>query len=119
MSNIVHLISFLISWYLKRLLYSFLLLITYVIHSSINKTNDYYLFSPLKISQPEAALRLLGKATTAPSRKVDYYDRSEPVQARLHKSLRLWSLYTDLEESFGTFETTKVNTDYFFIIQII
>ncbi|RTG83765.1 pre-mRNA-splicing factor SYF1 [Schistosoma bovis] len=80
-------------------------------HDSINHTNNYYLFSPLKISQPEAALRLLGKATTAPSRKVDYYDRSEPVQARLHKSLRLWSLYTDLEESFGTFETTKAAYD--------
>lgn len=43
-----------------------------------------------------------------PPRKVDYYDRSESVQNRLHKSLRLWLLYTDLEESFGTFETTKV-----------
>ncbi|CAH8599346.1 unnamed protein product [Schistosoma bovis] len=65
----------------------------------------------MRHDQPEAALRLLGKATTAPSRKVDYYDRSEPVQARLHKSLRLWSLYTDLEESFGTFETTKAAYD--------
>ncbi|KAH8857523.1 Pre-mRNA-splicing factor SYF1 [Schistosoma japonicum] len=65
----------------------------------------------IRNDQPETALRLLGKATTAPSRKVDYYDRSEPVQARLHKSLRLWSLYTDLEESFGTFETTKAAYD--------
>lgn len=60
-------------------------------------------------SRPEDALKLLGKATAAPPRKVDYYDRSEPVQARLHKSLKLWTLYTDLEESLGTFETTKVS----------
>jgi pre-mRNA-splicing factor SYF1 len=30
-----------------------------------------------------------------------------PVQARLFKSLKLWSFYVDLEESIGTVETTK------------
>ncbi|THD26152.1 Pre mRNA splicing factor SYF1 [Fasciola hepatica] len=65
----------------------------------------------LRHDRPEEALRLLGKATAAPPRKVDYYDRSEPVQARLHKSLKLWTLYTDLEESLGTFETTKAAYD--------
>nr|CDS26519.1 pre mRNA splicing factor SYF1 [Hymenolepis microstoma] len=60
----------------------------------------------------ETALKLLAKAVTpAASHKVDYYDRSEPVQNRLHKSLRLWTLYTDLEESFGTFQTTKAAYD--------
>jgi pre-mRNA-splicing factor SYF1 len=29
------------------------------------------------------------------------------VQARLFKSLKLWSFYVDLEESIGTVETTK------------
>ena len=29
------------------------------------------------------------------------------VQARLFKSLKLWSFYIDLEESIGTVETTK------------
>ena len=33
------------------------------------------------------------------------------VQVRLHKSLKIWSLYADLEESFGTFKTTKAVYD--------
>ena len=34
-----------------------------------------------------------------------------PVQARLFKSLKLWSFYVDLEESIGTVETTKAVYD--------
>lgn len=34
-------------------------------------------------------------------------DGNEPVQMRLHKSLRLWTFYVDLEESLGTLESTK------------
>ncbi len=30
-----------------------------------------------------------------------------PVQYRVYKSLKLWSLYADLEESIGTFESAK------------
>ena len=30
---------------------------------------------------------------------------------RLHKSLKVWSLYADLEESFGTFKSTKAVYD--------
>ena len=30
---------------------------------------------------------------------------------RLHKSLKIWSLYADLEESFGTFKSTKAVYD--------
>lgn len=60
----------------------------------------------------ESALQLLARAVTpTTSHKVDYYDRSEPVQNRLHKSLHLWTMYTDLEESFGTFQTTKAAYD--------
>jgi len=33
------------------------------------------------------------------------------VQARLFKSLKLWSFYVDLEESIGTVETTKAVYD--------
>ncbi|VDO08403.1 unnamed protein product [Rodentolepis nana] len=66
----------------------------------------------IRHGEVEAALTLLAKAVTpAASHKVDYYDRTEPVQNRLHKSLRLWTLYTDLEESFGTFQTTKAAYD--------
>lgn len=34
-------------------------------------------------------------------------DGSEPVQMKLHKSLRLWAFYVDLEESLGTLESTR------------
>ena len=34
-------------------------------------------------------------------------DSELPVQLRVHKSLKLWSLYADLEESLGTFASTK------------
>lgn len=34
-------------------------------------------------------------------------DTTIPVQQRLYKSLKLWSLYVDLEESLGTLESTK------------
>lgn len=49
------------------------------------------------------------KATTLPSRKVAYFDESESVQMRLHKSLKLWSMYADLEESFGTFKVRIIS----------
>ncbi|KAL7054150.1 hypothetical protein AAHC03_026510 [Spirometra sp. Aus1] len=66
----------------------------------------------MRAGSPETALQLLARAVTpTATHKVDYYDRSEPVQNRLHKSLRLWTLYTDLEESFGTFQTTKAAYD--------
>ncbi|KAF6214821.1 hypothetical protein GE061_009564, partial [Apolygus lucorum] len=59
----------------------------------------------------EEALRLLQRATVMPSRKVDYHDDTETVQMRLYKSLKLWSMYADLEESFGTFKSCKAVYD--------
>ncbi|NXN97695.1 SYF1 factor, partial [Rhinopomastus cyanomelas] len=55
----------------------------------------------------EAALRVLRKATALPPRRADYFDSQEPVQHRLYKSLRVWSMLADLEESLGTFQSTK------------
>lgn len=55
----------------------------------------------------QKALDLMYRATAIPKNKVSYTDESETVQARLHKSLKLWSMYADLEESFGTFKTCK------------
>ncbi|XP_008547181.2 pre-mRNA-splicing factor syf1 homolog [Microplitis demolitor] len=57
------------------------------------------------------ALKLMHRATAMPSRKVGYYDESETVQMRLYKSLKVWSMYADLEESFGTFKTCKAVYD--------
>uniref|UniRef100_A0A0K2TS77 Uncharacterized protein n=2 Tax=Lepeophtheirus salmonis TaxID=72036 RepID=A0A0K2TS77_LEPSM len=57
------------------------------------------------------ALGLVRKAVSPPKRRVSYHDTSETVQARLHKSLKVWSLYADLEESFGSFQSTKAVYD--------
>lgn len=46
----------------------------------------------------------LQKATAVPARKAEYFDASEPVQNRLYKSLKVWSMLADLEESLGTFK---------------
>ncbi|PKA56207.1 hypothetical protein AXF42_Ash011136 [Apostasia shenzhenica] len=58
----------------------------------------------------QAALELMRRATAEPSVEVKRrvaVDGNEPVQMRLHKSLRLWSFYVDLEESLGTMESTR------------
>ena len=34
-------------------------------------------------------------------------DGNEPVQMKLHKSLRLWTFYVDLEESLGNLKSTR------------
>lgn len=57
------------------------------------------------------AMRLMRQATSIPSRKVAYHDDTETVQIRLHKSLKLWSLYLDMEESFGTVKSTMACYD--------
>ncbi|KAF7997599.1 hypothetical protein HCN44_006170 [Aphidius gifuensis] len=57
------------------------------------------------------ALKLMHRATAMPSRKVAYHDDAETVQMRLYKSLKVWSMYADLEESFGTFQTCKAVYD--------
>merc|ERR1719516_343694 len=59
----------------------------------------------------QESLKLLQRATAPPPRKVSYHDQAETVQMRLHKSLKVWSLYADLEESFGTFKSTKAVYD--------
>ncbi|KAF0988433.1 hypothetical protein HZS_8131 [Henneguya salminicola] len=63
----------------------------------------------LRNSNYKEALRVVRRATSVPPRKihVDFHDEKDNVQARVHKSIKLWSLYVDLEESFGNFETSK------------
>ncbi|KAL6206953.1 hypothetical protein ACLB2K_024198 [Fragaria x ananassa] len=56
------------------------------------------------------ALELMSRATAEPSVEVKRRvaaDGNQPVQMRLHKSLRLWTFYVDLEESLGTLESTR------------
>jgi len=57
------------------------------------------------------ALKLMHRVTTPPPRKIDYHDENEKVQSRVYKSLKIWGLYADLEESFGTFKTCKAVYD--------
>ncbi|KAK1339965.1 hypothetical protein QTO34_018529 [Cnephaeus nilssonii] len=56
-------------------------------------------------------LRLLWKVTALPALRAEYFDGSVPVQNRVHKSLKVWSLLADLEESHGTFQSTKAEYD--------
>jgi len=65
----------------------------------------------LRCNNNEEALKLLQRAVTPPGRKVDYYDQNETVQDRLYKSIKVWSLYADLEEGFGTFKSCKAVYD--------
>uniref|UniRef100_A0A1J3EVD1 Pre-mRNA-splicing factor SYF1 n=1 Tax=Noccaea caerulescens TaxID=107243 RepID=A0A1J3EVD1_NOCCA len=58
----------------------------------------------------KGALELMRRATAVPTAEVRRKvatDGNEPVQMKLHKSLRLWSFYVDLEESLGTLASTK------------
>ncbi|KAG6531041.1 hypothetical protein ZIOFF_004811 [Zingiber officinale] len=65
----------------------------------------------LRHKEFRTAIELMRKATAEPSVEVKRRvaaDGNEPVQMKLHKSLRLWSFYVDLEESLGTLESTRV-----------
>jgi pre-mRNA-splicing factor SYF1 len=68
----------------------------------------------------ENALEVMRRATTEPPeastrrRKQKYQslsgggvDEPAPVQERVHRSVRVWTLYLDLEESLGTTDTTR------------
>lgn len=61
----------------------------------------------IRQDQFKNALNLMQRATVIPKKKISYYDETETVQIRLYKSLKIWSMYADLEESFGTFKTCK------------
>ena len=54
----------------------------------------------------DRSLKLLQRATAMPAKRAAYHDKSEPVQNRLYRSLRVWSMYADLEESLGSFEVS-------------
>ncbi|KAH0691442.1 hypothetical protein KY289_018800 [Solanum tuberosum] len=59
----------------------------------------------------KGALELMRRATAEPTVEVKRRvaaDGYEPVQIKLHKSLRLWLLFVDLEESLGSLESTRV-----------
>ncbi|XP_057530754.1 uncharacterized protein LOC130809129 [Amaranthus tricolor] len=58
----------------------------------------------------KGALELMRRATAEPSVEVKRRvaaDGHEPVQMKLHKSLKLWTFYVDLEESLGNLDSTR------------
>lgn len=59
--------------------------------------------SPQRLPMPSLHLQ---KATALPARRAEYFDGSEPVQNRVYKSLKVWSMLADLEESLGTFQVS-------------
>ena len=65
---------------------------------------------PLSTRHYDRALQLMQRATAMPAKRAAYYDKSEPVQNRLYKSLKVWCMYADLEESLGTFEVIPAFT---------
>ena len=56
--------------------------------------------------------------TSIPRGFADDDSQSLSVQARLFRSLKLWSFYVDLEESIGSVETTKAVYDKMFELKI-
>uniref|UniRef100_A0AC34QZY5 Crooked neck protein n=1 Tax=Panagrolaimus sp. JU765 TaxID=591449 RepID=A0AC34QZY5_9BILA len=61
----------------------------------------------LRHSGYEETSKLLKRAVTAPPKRASYHDEKADVQQRVFKSLRVWSLYADVEETFGTVESCK------------
>jgi len=61
----------------------------------------------LRGKQFQAALQLMQRATTVPPRQRGVPPADLPVQARVHRSLKLWSFYCDLEESLGSLEGAR------------
>ena len=63
----------------------------------------------LNYSNYDSALKVLRRATSVPRKKIgtNYHDQKEPVQNRVHKSIKVWSMYADLEESLGTFQVKQ------------
>ena len=47
-------------------------------------------------------MAILKRACAPPPKKAHYFDETETVQNRVYRSLKIWSMYADLEESFGT-----------------
>ncbi|KAK0404643.1 hypothetical protein QR680_017553 [Steinernema hermaphroditum] len=55
----------------------------------------------------EKARQILRRSTVIPGKSARYFDEKEKVQSRVYKSLKVWSLYADIEESFGNFQSCK------------
>jgi pre-mRNA-splicing factor SYF1 len=59
----------------------------------------------------EEAKSVLQRACTPPKQKQATEDGKDNVQRKVFRSTKLWAFYADVEESFGTFLTTKAVYD--------
>ncbi|VDM59565.1 unnamed protein product [Angiostrongylus costaricensis] len=64
-----------------------------------------------EMESSDRAIAVLRRACAPPPRKTNYFDETETVQNRVHKSLRVWSMYADLEEGFGTVDSCRAVYD--------
>lgn len=67
----------------------------------------------LRHTNYDAALRVMSRSVQPPrqTKGVSYHDATLPPQSRLFKSLKLWTFYSDLEESIGSTEGAKAVYD--------
>ncbi|KAM0747226.1 TPR-like protein [Meredithblackwellia eburnea MCA 4105] len=68
----------------------------------------------------DEAIKVMQRATQVPKKwnAISFHDEQLSPQTRLFKSLKLWSFYSDLEESIGTVESTKAVYDRIFELKI-
>ena len=59
----------------------------------------------------EEALAVARKAVLEPQRRRRLHKEQIPVQEKVHRSSKLWSLYLDLEESLGTLDSARAAYD--------
>ncbi|QNP98672.1 YALIA101S07e05974g1_1 [Yarrowia lipolytica] len=83
---------------------------TLVPYKSVSELADVYLAWSQYESENdhwENAVKIIKQALESPNTHVSYHNSDLTAQDRIHKSVRLWSYYADLVESYGTFEETK------------
>lgn len=80
----------------------------------------FYVELELRHANLDEAAALLGRALSPPSnfRQIDFKDDSVSVQSRIFKSIKLWSLYVDLQESLGKMDATRAVYDKIFELKI-
>lgn len=67
----------------------------------------------------QRAVELCARATAKPANATLATAKGTSVAARVYKSAKLWALYADLEESFGTLQETRAVYEHMFDARIV
>eukprot|EP00761_Pharyngomonas_kirbyi_P004703 gb/GECH01004708.1/.p1 GENE.gb/GECH01004708.1/~~gb/GECH01004708.1/.p1 ORF type:complete len:902 (+),score=289.33 gb/GECH01004708.1/:1-2706(+) len=81
-----------------------------------------YVEMELRHGNSEKSLEVIQRATSVPKRRgrwTQYDEETAPAQSKVFKSVKLWSLYADLEENFGTVMTTKAVYDRIIDLKVV